>query len=95
MTKKDIIDEVSRRTGVQRNASQAVIDEAINIITENLCGGESIYIRGLFTLAPIKRAEKIARNIGKRTAVIIPAHYEPHAKFSKELRRKMIGLKVK
>lgn len=95
MTKKDIIDEVSRRTGVQRNTSQAVIDEAINIITENLCGGESIYIRGLFTLAPVKRAEKIARNITKKTSIVIPAHYKPHAKFSKEICKKMKELVVK
>lgn len=89
MTKQEIIDAVSKRTGIEKTASRAVVDETISVIRESLCSGESIYIRGLFTLAPVKRAEKIAQNIGKKQAIVLPAHYAPHAKFSNDLRRRM------
>lgn len=95
MTKKDIIDEVFRKTGVTREAIQAVIDEAIDIVADSVCNGEPIYIRGLFTISPLKRAKKVGRNIKKSERIIIPAHYTPHAKFSKKLRDKVRKLPIK
>lgn len=89
MTKQEIITEVSRRTGIEQTASRVILDEAINVVRENLCKGNAIYIRGLFTLAPKKRAEKVGQNITKGTSIILPAHYAPHAKFSAELRKCM------
>lgn len=94
MTKKDIIDEVFRKTGVTKEAIQAVIDEAIYIVADSVCNGEPIYIRGLFTIAPLKRAEKVGRNIKKKEQIVIPAHYTPHAKFSKEIQAKMRELPI-
>lgn len=94
MTKQEIIDAVSKRTGIEKTASRAVVDETISVIRESLCSGESIYIRGLFTLAPVKRAEKIGQNISKKQAIILPAHYAPHAKFSKDVIRKMKKLPI-
>ncbi len=95
MTKKDIIDEVFRKTGVTREAIQAVIDEAIDIVADSVCNGEPIYIRGLFTIAPLKRAEKVGRNIKKNEQIVIPAHYTPHAKFSNEICEKVKKLPIK
>ena len=95
MTKKDIIDEVFRKTGVTREAIQAVIDEAIDIVADSVCHGEPIYIRGLFTIAPLKRAEKVGRNIKKNEQIVIPAHYTPHAKFSNEICEKVKKLPIK
>ena len=94
MTKQEIIDAVSQRTDVEKTATRVVRDEAISVISENLCKGNAIYIRGLFTLAPKKRAEKIGQNISKKTAIILPAHYAPHAKFSKNVIRKMKELPI-
>lgn len=94
MRKKDIIDEVSRKTGVTREAVQAVIDQAIDTVADSLCGGEPIYIRGLFTLSAVKRAQKLTRNITKGETIISPAHYAPHAKFSKEIQAKMRELPI-
>lgn len=95
MTKKDIIDEVSRKTGVTREAVQAVINEAIDIVADSVCDGEPIYIRGLFTLSVVKRAQKPTRNITKGETIISPAHYAPHAKFSKEICDKVKKLPIK
>lgn len=95
MTKKDIIDEVFRKTGVTREAIQAVIDESIDIVADSVCHGEPIYIRGLFTISPLKRAEKVGRNIKKNEQIVIPAHYTPHAKFSNEICEKVKKLPIK
>ena len=95
MTKKDIIDEVFRKTGVTREAIQAVIDEAIDIVADSICDGEPIYIRGLFTISLLERAEKVGRNITKKEQIVIPAHYTPHAKFSKEICKKVKMLPIK
>ena len=95
MTKQDVINAVSHRVGIEREATRAVLEETINVVRESLCKGNSIYIRGLFTLAPKKRASKIAQNILKREAIILPAHFVPSAKFSKDIIDTMKKLPVK
>ena len=95
MTKKDITEIVARKTGVSNAVVQAVIDEAIDIVADSVCDGEPIYIRGLFTISLLKRAKKVGRNIKKNQQIIIPAHYTPHAKFSKEICKKVKKLPIK
>ena len=95
MTKKDITEIVARKTGVSNAVVQAVIDEAIDIVADSVCDGEPIYIRGLFTISLLKRAKKVGRNIKKNQQIIIPAHYTPHAKFSKEICKKVKKLSIK
>jgi len=46
--------------------------------------GENIYLRGFGSFILKKRAEKIGRNITKKTSVIIPSHYVPAFKPCKE-----------
>lgn len=93
MTKQEIIEQVAHRTGIEKTATRAIIEEAISVVSENLSSGRAIYIRGLFTLAPIIRKEKVARNITKKTSIIIPQHYAPHAKFAPIIKEKMKHLK--
>ena len=95
MTKKDIIENVARKTGVSNAVVQAVIDEAISTVTSTIENGEPIYIRGLFTLSTVKRAKKYARHIKKGKRLVIPEHYAPHAKFSEKLREKVRKLPIK
>jgi len=95
MRKEDIVKEVCEITGIDRNAGRLVIDETFNVIRKELCKGNSIYIRGLFTLSAEKRAEKTARDISRGKGIIIPAHCAPHAKFSKKLREEMRNVKLK
>ena len=94
MTKEDIIKTVSDRTGVDKIAARVVVDETFNIMKEALREGLPIFIRGLFTLQPTKRAAKKARNISKGITVTVPARIEPKAQFAKELREEMRKLPV-
>ena len=94
MTKQDIIENVARKTGVSNAVVKAVIDEAIETVIHCVTDGVPVYIRGLFTLSNVKRAKKTARNITKGKQLVIPAHYAPHAKFSKKLRYKVSALPI-
>ena len=95
MTKQDIIENVARKTGVSNAVVKAVLDEAIETVTRWVSEGIPIYIRGLFTLSNVKRAEKVGRNIKKNEQIVIPAHYTPHAKFSNEICEKVKKLPIK
>lgn len=94
MTKQELINTVSRRTGIEKVAVRAIIDESIATVRDSICNGEPVYIRGLFTLHNIKRAEKIGQIIAKRQSLVVPAHYTPHAKFCKELREEIKKLPI-
>lgn len=85
MTKKDVIRKVSDATNITQDAVSIVFDGIADTIKKSLSEGETIYIRGLFTLSPVKRAEKKTRDILRKKSVVSPAHYVPHAKFSNEL----------
>lgn len=86
MTKKEIIDAVSERTGLEKNVCQTVFEEAINEIAEATKRGETITIRGLFTIAPRFRKGRKGQNIPKGTTIEIPDHCVPFAKFCKEIK---------
>ena len=86
MTKQEIVNQVAKRTGVERNVIGIVIDETMNVIKENLCKGIPVYIRGMFSLVLVRRKGKKGRNIKKNISIDIPEHYTPAAKFSKEIK---------
>lgn len=90
MIKQDLINNVSKSTGVDKDVCRMVIEESIASVRTALCNGESIYLRGLFTLKPLLRAEKKAQFIYKNQTIVVPAHYAPYAKFSKEIVKKMM-----
>ena len=89
MTKADIVNEISRKTGVDKVAVLATIEEMMSVIKKQMIQGENIYLRGFGTFEIIKRAEKIGRNITKNTAVVVPAHNIPKFKPSREFKDKL------
>jgi DNA-binding protein HU-beta len=52
-------------------------------VKESLAQGENVYLRGFGSFITKKRAEKVGRNISKKTSVVIPAHFIPAFKPSK------------
>lgn len=95
MTKQDIVKEVCKRTGAISNECSTIIDEAFRVMAEEVAKGETITIRGLFTIMPVVRAEKVARNITKGTQIVVPKRVSPKVKFSKEILSAMRKLRVK
>ena len=83
MTKADIVNEISEKTGIEKIAVQASVEAFMKSIRNAMIEGKNVYLRGFGTFVVKKRAEKIGRNISKNTTVVIPAHYIPAFKPAK------------
>ena len=90
MTKKEIVDKVSKQTGIDREDVHLLFESFIKTIQDSMVDGKNIYIRGFGSFINKKKARKIARNISTNTAIIIEPHYYPTFKPSK-----IFGEKVK
>jgi DNA-binding protein HU-beta len=89
MTKAELVAEISKTTGIERNAALTVVEKFMEVVKDSLAHGENVYhvyLRGFGTFAVKERAEKTARNISKNTTVIIPAHKIPSFKPANEFK---------
>lgn len=77
MTKADIVNEISRSTGIDRENVLATVEKFMAVVKESLGEGENVYLRGFGSFIIKTRAEKTARNITKGESVVIPQHNIP------------------
>lgn len=84
MTKAEIVNEISLKTGTDRKEVLQIVEGFMESVKASLINGENVYLRGFGSFILKHRAEKVARNINKNTSVIIPAHDVPHFKPSKD-----------
>ena len=80
MTKADIVNEISRTTGIEKAAVQTTVEAFMEAIKGSVIDGKNVYLRGFVVK---KRAEKTARNISKNVTIKIPEHFIPSFKPSK------------
>lgn len=83
MTKADIVNEISKNTGIEKVVSQKVVESMMAEIQASLEKGENVYLRGFGSFINKKRAKKTARNISKNTSLVIPEHFIPAFKPAK------------
>lgn len=86
MTKAEIVNAINEKTGIEKTAVMAIIEEIMGTIQEHMTEGENVYLRGFGTFEIIERKEKMGRNIGKNISVVVPAHKIPRFKPSKEFK---------
>ena len=84
MTKAEIVNKVSSKTGIEKIAVQKVVEEFMETVKESIEMKEPVYLRGFGSFIIKHRAEKAARNITKNTTMTIPAHDIPAFKPAKE-----------
>ena len=65
MTKADIVNEISRTTGIEKAAVQTTVEAFMEAIKGSVIDGKNVYLRGFGSFVVKKRAEKTARNISK------------------------------
>ena len=80
MTKAEIVNEISKSTGIEKATVLEVVECLMTAVKDSLAHGENVYLRGFGTFQLKHRAEKVGRNINKNTTVIIPAHNIPFFK---------------
>ncbi len=83
MTKADIVNEISKSTGVEKAAVLETVEKFMEVVKDSLANGENVYLRGFGSFIVKVRSEKTARNISKNTTIIIPEHKLPDSKPAK------------
>ena len=89
MTKADIVSEIAKKTGVEKNQIQTIVEAFMDEVKISLEKEENVYLRGFGSFIIKKRAEKVARNISKNTTITIPAHNIPAFKPAKSFTAKI------
>lgn len=78
MTKAEIVNEISLKTGTDRKEVLQIVEGVMDSVKTSLANGRNVYLRGFGSFVVKHRAEKVARNIARNTAMIVPAHDIPH-----------------
>ncbi len=83
MTKAELVDQIVKNTGLDRDDVSVVVENFMTTVKEEISKDRGVFLRGFGTFQATKRAEKIGRNILKEEPVIIPACRKPTFKPSK------------
>ncbi len=89
MTKADIVNEISKNTGVEKITVQKTVEAFMEAVKDSLVTNKNVYLRGFGSFIVKKRAKKTARNISKNTTIVIPAHNIPSFKPAKSFINKV------
>lgn len=99
MTKQDLIDQISERTGLHSLTSRSVVESFFEVVKDALIAGEPVYIRMFGSFIVKQRASKIGRNISQNTAVEIAAHvvpsFKPSLEFTTQVRKQKVPISPK
>lgn len=88
MIKKDIVEKISKKTGLNKVIVKRVIDDFLTVLTESFENKERVELRnfGVFYFKKVK--SKKARNPKTKEEVIIPERTKLIFKLSKKLKNK-------
>ena len=80
MTKAEIVAEISKQTGVDREKALKVVEAFMVAIKDTTAKGEDVFLRGFGTFTTKSRAAKMGRLIKENKSVVVPAHNIPFFK---------------
>ncbi|HYW95298.1 MAG TPA: HU family DNA-binding protein [Bacteroidales bacterium] len=83
MTKADIVNEISKNTGIEKVTVQKTVEAFMETVKDSLSKNRNVYLRGFGSFIVKRRAQKTARNISRNTTIIIPEHFIPSFKPAK------------
>ncbi|MDR0895297.1 MAG: integration host factor subunit beta [Prevotellaceae bacterium] len=83
MTKADIVNQIAKSTGIEKDKVLATVEAFMDSVKVSLAKEENVYLRGFGSFIVKKRAKKTARNISRNTTIIIPEHNIPAFKPAK------------
>jgi DNA-binding protein HU-beta len=89
MTKADIVNEISKTTGIEKVTVQKTVEAFMETVKDSLVSNQNVYLRGFGSFIVKKRAQKKARNISKNTTIVIPEHFIPSFRPSKKFASKV------
>lgn len=83
MTKADIVNEISKSTGIDKASVLETVEKFMEIVKDSLANEEDVFLRGFGSFITKTRKQKTARNISKGETIIIPEHKIPAFKPAK------------
>ena len=83
MTKADIVNEISKSTGIDKASVLETVEKFMEFVKDSLANEEDVFLRGFGSIIVKTRSQKTARNISKGTTIIIPEHNIPAFKPAK------------
>jgi integration host factor subunit beta len=86
MTKAELVEEVSGKTGLPKKQAEIVVNTVFESIVETLKTGEKIELRGFGSFRIRQRDSRMGRNPKTGEKVDVPAKRIPYFKPGKELR---------
>jgi DNA-binding protein HU-beta len=86
MIKLELVKKISESTGKDAADVSVIVESFMNTVKQSLKENDPVYLRGFGGFVNKLRAEKLGRNITKKTNVIIPSHYVPIFKPSDEFK---------
>jgi DNA-binding protein HU-beta len=78
MTREELARDIARRTGLTLREVQSVLGSMLDVITETLCAGDSIYMRGFGCFETRRGRMRRARNPQGEGVIEIPPRIRPH-----------------
>ncbi len=91
MTKADLVEDISARTGISRNHTALIVDQLLDAVSRALTEGKHLEIRGFGTFKVRERRARRARNPRSGSEVMVPAKIVPVFKPSRELKAQVLG----
>lgn len=89
MRKNDIADYVVSNTNLTKSQALEAVECVFNAISDSLCKGESVFLRGFATFKVHRSKERKARNISKGTTISIPSQRTAKLVLGKELKNRL------
>lgn len=86
MNKADLINAVTEKAGLSKKDTEAVVNAAIDCITDALKAGDKVQLVGFGAFEVKARAERIGRNPKTKEQIKIPASKVPVFKAGKALK---------
>jgi DNA-binding protein HU-beta len=83
MTKAEVISEISRKMGIEKEDIKNTIEAFLCVIQNAVVENKRVHFSGFGSFFRKKRAKKIGRNISTNTAIVVEEHYIPSFKPSK------------
>lgn len=80
MTKAEIVAEISKQTGIERDKALNVLESFMIIVKNQTASGEDVFLRGFGTFTTKTRAAKVGRIIKENKSVVVPEHKIPYFK---------------
>lgn len=90
MTKAEIVAEISKQTGVEREKALKIIEAFMVTVKEQVVAGEDIFLRGFGTFTTKTRAQKVGRLIKENKSVVVPEHKIPYFKPCEEFKAQLM-----